>query len=169
MKLTTKRLILRDINSRDAKDIAENANDYDVWYFTDSIPHPYRLKDAKFFINLCKKEQKEKVRKSYNLGITIRGKNKVIGLMGLFHISKLHKKAEIGYWMGKKYRKQGIISEAEAAILKFGFGKLKLNKIHGKAMVENTGSNKLFEKFVFRKGGILKEELIKKGKKKDAY
>lgn len=36
-------------------------------------------------------------------------------------------------------------------------------------MTENTGSNKLFKKFGFRKIGILKEELIKNGKKKDAY
>ena len=169
MKLTTKRLILRDVNSGDAKDIAENANDYDVWYFTDSIPYPYRLKDAKFFINKCKREQKEKVRKSYNLGITIRGKNEVIGLIGLFHINKLHKHAEIGYWLGKKYRRMGIISEAEEAILNFGFSKLKLNKIYGKAMIKNDGSNKLFEKFGFRKVGVLKEELIKKREKKDVY
>ncbi len=169
MKLETKRLILREINMKDVKDIVENANDYDVWYFTESIPYPYNLKDAKFFVNKCKREQKEKVRKSYNFGITIKGNNKVIGLMGLFHINKLHKHAEIGYWIGKKYRRQGIVSEAEGAILNFAFNKLKLNKVHGKAMTENAGSNKLFKKFGFRKVGILKEELIKNGKKKDGY
>ncbi len=169
MKLAAERLILRDVSMKDAKDIAENANDYGVWYFTESIPYPYNLKDAKFFVNKCKKEQKEKVRKSYNFGITIKGNNKVIGLMGLFHINKLHKHAEIGYWLGKKYRKQGIMYEAEKAILDFGFNILKLNKIYGKAMTENAGSNKLFKKFGFRKVGILKEELIKNGKKKDGY
>ena len=63
----------------------------------------------------------------------------------------------------------GIISEAEEAILNFGFSKLKLNKIYGKAMIKNDGSNKLFEKFGFRKVGVLKEELIKKREKKDVY
>lgn len=169
MRLVTKRLILRDANVKDAKDIAENANDYDVWYFTDSIPHPYSLKDAKSFIEKCERDRKEKPRKNYSFGIEIKSEKKIVGKISLFRINKEHKRAGIGYWIGKKYRKQGIVSEAEKAVLDFAFNKLKLNKINGDAMTENVGSNKLFEKFGFRKVGILKEELIKKGKKKDVY
>jgi len=169
MKLVTKRLVLRDITMKDAKSIAENANNKDVWYYTDHVPYPYKLKDAKSFIKSCKKKARGKPRKDYDFGIELKSERKIIGIMSLIGISKIHKRAVIGYWLGKKYRRQGIISEAEKAILDFAFNKLKLNKISGDAMTENKGSNALFKKFGFRKIGIKKQELIKKGKKKDAY
>jgi len=169
MKLISKRIILKDVTIKDAKSIAENANDYDIWYFTESIPHPYSLENAKKFIRDCMKKQREKPRKSYGFGIFLKSEKKIIGMIDLFKIDRMHKKAGIGYWIGKKYRKLGLMSEAEKTLLDFAFNKLKLNKIKGEAMVENKGSNALFKKFGFRKTGIFKEELIKKGKKKDAY
>ncbi len=169
MKIITKRLILRDITMNDAKSIAENANDRLNWYYTESMPYPYSLKDAKEHIKKSIKKQKEKPRKDYGFGIFLKSEKKVIGKISLFGIDRMHKKASIGYWIGKNYRKLGLMSEAERAVLNFAFNKLGLNKIKGEAMVENKGSNALFEKFGFRMIGIEKEELIKKGKKKDAY
>lgn len=169
MKIITKRLILRDITMKDAKSIAENANDKLNWYYTATMPYPYSLRDAKEFIKKCMKKQKGKPRKSYELGIFLKSEKRVIGMISLFSVDRMHKKTEIGYWIGKNYRKLGIMSEAEKALLDFAFNKLKLNKIKGEAMIENPGSNALFKKFGFRKIGIGKEELIKKGTKKDVY
>lgn len=169
MKLTTKRLILRDIEIKDAEDIAENGNDYDIGRYTAVIPYPYTLKDAKWWINKCLKDIKEKPRKNYNLGIALKSNNKIIGAISLDNIDMLNKRATIGYWLGKKYREQGIMSEAEEAILKLAFDKLKLNKLKGEAVISNKGSNSLFRRFGFRKIGIEKEELIKKEGKLDAY
>ncbi|MBI2042973.1 GNAT family N-acetyltransferase [Candidatus Pacearchaeota archaeon] len=153
---------------KDAKDIAENANDKEIGNFT-TVPYPYSIKNAGEFIKKKILDKKKKPRETYAFGITIKDKNKIIGVIGLANIDKNNKKAEIGYWIGKKYRKQGIVSEAEKTVLDFGFNKLKLNKIFGKAMPENMGSNKLFKKFKFRKVGLLKEDFIKNGKKKDGY
>lgn len=169
MKLVTKRLILRDLTIKDVRDLAENANDKFIWYFTERIPFPYSLKDAKWFINKCVKDSRKKPRENYELGIELKDKKRVIGCIGIFKIDRMHKKAEVGYWIGKKYRKMGLMYEAEKSILDFAFNKLKLNKIWGDAMIENKGSNLLFKKFGFRKIGIKKEEHIKNGKKKHAY
>jgi len=169
MKLTTKRLILRDITRKDTKDIAENANNKEVGYYTEAIPYPYSLKDAKWFVNKCLKEQKEKQRKNYDFGIALNTNNRIIGVISLDSVDLLNKKATMGYWLGKKYRKQGIVSEAEKVVLNFGFNKLKLNKIKGEAVITNKASNSLFKKFGFRKIGIEKKELIKKNEKLDAY
>lgn len=169
MKIITKRLILRDVTLKDAKSMAENANDKLNWYYTESMPFPYLLKDAKGFIKKCIEGSKEKSRKSYEFGIELKNEKKIVGMISLFRVNRMHKKAGIGYWIGKKYRNQGLMSEAEKAILDFAFNKLKLNKIKGEAMTENKGSNILFKKFGFRKIGIEKEDLIKKGKKKDIY
>lgn len=169
MKLIAKRIILKDVTMNDAKSMAENANDKLNWYFTESMPYPYSLEDAKKHIRSCMKKQKEKPRKDYGFGIFLKSEKKVVGMISLFKVDRMHKKAGIGYWIGKNYRNRGLVSEAEKTILDFAFNKLKLNKIKGEAMVENKGSNALFKKFGFRKTGIFKEELIKKGEKKDAY
>tara|TARA_Y100000034_G_scaffold134449_1_gene202931 strand:+ start:884 stop:1432 length:549 start_codon:yes stop_codon:yes gene_type:complete len=169
MRLITKRLILRDFTIKDAKNLAENANDKSIWYFTENIPSPYKLKDAKWFINKCVKKSKEKPRTSYELGIELKDEKRIIGCISIFKVDRIHKRAGIGYWIGKKYRKLGLVSESEKAVLDFAFNKLKLNKIWGDAMVENKGSNMLFKNFGFRKIGIKKEDLIKKGKKKHVY
>lgn len=164
MKIRTKRLILRDLTLKDARDVAKNAHDFDVWYFTSQIPYPYKLKDAKKWIKSLQKKRK-KLRENYELGIELKSEKKVIGSIGLSNINRQHKKACIGYWLGKEYRKKGIISEAEKAVLEFAFNKLKLNKIYGQSLIENKGSTNLFKKFGFRKIGTEKEELIKNNKK----
>lgn len=170
MRLETKRLVLRDHKLlSDAKSLVENINDKEIWYFTSHIPYPYTLKMAKDYIKKQLKNEKEKIKKEYVFATELKNQKGVIGAVGLHRIDKAHKSAEIGYWLGRKYRQQGITSEAEKAVLDFAFNKLKLNKIWGKAMVENKASNALFKKFGFRKVGLLKEELIKKGKKKDAF
>lgn len=169
MKIKTNRLVIRDFTIKDAKYLMENANDKSVWHFTANVPSPYRLKDAKWFINKCVKQSKKKPRESYALGIELKKEKRIIGCIGIFKVDRINKKAGIGYWIGKKYRKQGLTSEAERAMLNFAFNKLKLNKIYGDAIVENNISNKLFKKFGFRKIGVKREDIIKKGRKKDCY
>jgi RimJ/RimL family protein N-acetyltransferase len=60
------------------------------------------------------------------------------------------------------------MSEAEKAILDFGFDELKLHKIHGTALAMNEGSNSLFRRFGFRQVGVQKEDRLKEGKWVDA-
>ncbi len=167
MKIIGKRIILRELGLKDAKDLAKNANEKHIFNLTSSIPYPYKLKDAKWFINKTKKDAKQKPRKNYELAIELKSEKKIIGVMGLTNINNTAKMAEIGYWIGKDYRRKGLITEAEKLILDFGFGKLKFNKIHGSAMKPNKVSNKLFKKFGFRKVGIMEEHVFKGNKKID--
>src|SRR3989344_2238944 len=169
MKLTTKRIILRDITMKDAESLSKNANDKEIWYFTEVIPYPYKVEDAKLFVKKCQKDAKEKPRKNYEFGIALKSEKRVIGMISLMKVDRQHKKTTLGYWLGKKYRGKGIMTEVEKAILDFAFKKLKLNKVSGDVVIENKASIALFKKFNFRKVGTLKEELIKKGKSLDGY
>lgn len=176
MKLTTERLILRDLEDKDVKDLVENAHDRKVYYYTAKIPYPYTSKKAKGRIKQAKKESKENPRNNYTFGIELKETGKVIGGIELHHMNRKCKKTQIGYRIGKKYRRKGYISEAEKRVINFAFNRLKLNKISGESMTDNEGSTKLFKKFGFRKVGLKKEELIKNNKrlgienhKKDTY
>ena len=170
MILRTKRLVLTDRSTKeDIPSLLKAINDKEIWYFTSSIPYPYTRKDALKYLKKANEALKKKPRTGYNFYLKFKGKKEIIGAIGLHGVNREHKKCTIGYWLDKRHRKQGLISEAEKVVLDFAFKKLKLNKVSGEAITENKGSNALFKKFGFRKIGIGKEELIKKGKKKDVY
>jgi len=82
MKLTTKRLILRDPTLKDAKDIARNIGNIKVSENLAAVPYPYTLKDAKWYFNKCSKNMKEKPRKEYVLVIEFKAKKRVMGGKG---------------------------------------------------------------------------------------
>ena len=157
MKLATKRLIIRDLKLRDAKDIVENVNDLEVSKYLVRVPFPCKLKDATEFINHSRKESKNKPRKNYEFGIELKSEKKIIGAIGLYRVDKFQGTAGIGYWLGKKYWGQGIMSEAFAAVLNFAFEKLNLRRINIEVFVENEASNNLIKKFCFKYEGLRKE------------
>lgn len=118
------------------------------------VPYPYNLKDAKSWIKYTKGKWRKKNKDDYTFGIELKEEKKFIGGIGLHKINKFHGKAEVGYWIGKKYWKERYGSEALKSILDFAFRKLKLRRIEAGIYVGNAPSRKLFEKFGAKKGGI---------------
>src|SRR5690606_13446465 len=48
--------------------------------------------------------------------------------------------ANLGYWMGRRYAGQGLMTEAVGVILPFAFGTLGLHRIHAAFLPSNTAS-----------------------------
>ena len=76
MKIESKRLILRNWEDSDVKDIVEGLNNIEVAKWMASVPYPYTENDAKKFIEYAK-SQDENVKIS--LAIVLKSSNKVIG------------------------------------------------------------------------------------------
>ena len=57
-----------------------------------------------------------------------------------------HARAELGYWIGKPYWRNGYATEAARAILQYGFGQLGLNRIHAGHFTRNPGSGRVMQK-----------------------
>ena len=88
-----------------------------------------------------------------------------VGLIGLLNIDDKNKKAEYYVCMGEKaYKGKGIAYRASKILLQFAFEKLQLNKVYLYTEVENIGAQKLFEKLLFKKEGVLKCDLIHNGR-----
>jgi ribosomal-protein-alanine N-acetyltransferase len=166
MKLITKRLILREFETRDAKDIVENINNLNVTKWLLIVPYPYRLKDAKWWIKECHKTRKEKPRKNYDFCIELKKEKKVIGGIGLGKVNKFNGTATAGYWLGEEYWRQGYGSEALSVLLNFGFKKLKLRRIEAGVFAGNPASGKLLEKFGAKREGIKRKSCRCKADKK---
>ena len=163
LKLIGKRIILRPVKKIDAADIQKHAKNKEVSRYT-TLPYPYRLKDAQKWIRACELNFKKK--KSYDLGIELKSKKKLIGMISLMKIDKQNKNAE--YWLGKKYWRQGIATEAAKLILKVGFKKLKLERIYARVFNPNRVSAKFLRKMGFRYEGRLRKNVRNKGRWFDA-
>ena len=165
MKLKGKKVIVRDLEEKDAKDFSRNGNSKEIHKLNWNVPYPFTVKKAEKFIK--KSLSKKLKRENYEFGIEFEGK--IIGNISLFSVSYDNKKANIGYWIGKDYRRRGLASEAVKEVIKFAFGKLGLGKISAKALTNNGVSNKFLEKMGFRKVGVLKKDQIVDGKRRDCY
>jgi RimJ/RimL family protein N-acetyltransferase len=154
MKIKTKRLILRPATLNDAADIAMNANDIDVIRYTAHVPFPYSIKNAKDFIQLCRKRESQKPCTDWNFVIEIRSEKKVVGCLGFIRIDYFTGKADIGYWLGENYWKQGFAFEAVNAFIKFAFTTLKLQRLEAAIYIENRASQALVKKLGFKKEGV---------------
>jgi [ribosomal protein S5]-alanine N-acetyltransferase len=77
MKLETKRLILRKPKERDVNDLIEGLNNLKVSKNISTVPHPYRKKDATWWINHCNEKKKKK--ESYNFEIELKEEKKLVG------------------------------------------------------------------------------------------
>lgn len=172
MKLTTKRLILRDtLEKKEMKDVVENINNLKVSRYLAVVPYPYTMKDAKIWFKKSQKRIKERPRTNYNFTIKLKSENKIIGAISAKSIDKYNGTAVLGYWLGEKYWKQGIMSEAMSKMLDFAFNKIKIRRLEANIFTENKASYKLLEKFGFRREGLRKEASRAKatGKLMDDY
>jgi RimJ/RimL family protein N-acetyltransferase len=162
MELRSNRIILRKLKDTDANDIYKNAKDKEVVRFTLNIPHPYLYSDATKFISssIIKWNKKE----NFTFGITPTSTNKVIGIITLKDIDWRNKKAELGYWLGKKYWGKGIMTEAVGLILCHGFRDLKLHRIYAYIFEKNTASEKVLRKSGFTLEGKKRDVRFRNGK-----
>jgi RimJ/RimL family protein N-acetyltransferase len=92
----------------------------------------------------------------------------VVGAIGLENTEKDHK-AELGYWLARKYWGGGIMSQAVEEVVNFGFKDLNLKRIYAKVYSFNEGSKKVLEKNGFTQEGYLKKEAKKGNKYIDAF
>lgn len=162
MRLTTERLILREPTIKDAKDIVRNINNLKVSGNLLRVPYPYNLKNAKWFINHCKEESKKKPRTTYSFSIELKSEKKIIGGIGLDDVNKEQGTAEIGYWLGENYWRQGIIREAATKMINFAFNKLKLRRLEAYVYKENGASQELAKSLGFKYEGCRRKAVKSK-------
>jgi len=82
--------------------------------------------------------------------------NQLIGHCGLKYIPNTNK-IEIGFLLDSSCWGKGIASEAALAALNFGLTDLKIEKIYGLVVPENTGSVKVLQKIGLNKEGQSRE------------
>ena len=162
IELKSEKLILRKLRTSDAASIYLNARDKEIPRFMPPLPYPYKLADAKEFIKNSIKEWVSG--DNITFGITLKEKDEVIGTIALNQKRSSPFVAEVGYWLGKKYWRQGIGTEALQLILSYGFNKLKLKRIFAKVLSGNEASYTLLKKNGFKFEGCLRRHVFSRGR-----
>ncbi len=98
-----------------------------------------------------------------NWCIALKGETQMIGTISYHRVEKEYYRAEIGYILNSDYWKKGIISEAAAAIIDYGFNTMKLHSIEAQIDPRNKGSEEILKKFNFVKEAYYIENYFYEG------
>jgi ribosomal-protein-alanine N-acetyltransferase len=100
---------------------------------------------------------------SIRWGVTLKGSDTVIALLGYNFWDREHRRAGVGYGLARAYWGQGIMPEALRAMLTFGYENMNLNRIEAHTNTENLSSIRMLEKLGFWQEGIFHDHFYEDG------
>jgi ribosomal-protein-serine acetyltransferase len=83
--------------------------------------------------------------------------NQFAGSLGMHNISKLMRKAEIGYWIGESFQGKGIVTDCCRVMIAHALGELELNRVEIHCAVSNVKSAAVPRRLGFQLEGTLRE------------
>ncbi|GLI94772.1 GNAT family N-acetyltransferase [Methylocystis echinoides] len=160
-RLETERMWLRWPRLADAEAFTRLAGDPEVAVRTANIPHPYNLRDAEQFIRRARAENESG--QGLVLALTAKATpNEPIGVIGA-HGSDFRGTALLGYWLGRPFWGQGLMTEAARGFVDLIFGVTSLGEIVCDALPDNLASRRVQEKLGFASLGAIDIEAPARG------
>lgn len=147
IQIETSRLVLRPMQSSDARDLFTVFGDARVMRFWSTLPH----------INIS--ETEALIRETVNADpettaeFAIEFEGRVIGKAGFWRMP------EIGYLLHPDYWRRGLATEALQALIAYGFAERGLEKITADVDPDNAASLALLNTLGFRETGRAKQTL----------
>jgi ribosomal-protein-alanine N-acetyltransferase len=164
MKLETERLILRDFVEDDWQRVLEYQTNllYLRYYqWTESDRTPEALQE---FVGWFLEHQRQEPRIKFQLAITLKSNDLLIGNCGIRRDTPDAIEADIGYELDPKYWDHGYATEAAHAMVDFGFSRFDLHRVWSWCVADNINSVNVLEKLGMRQEGRLREKEYYKGR-----
>ena len=155
-KLSTARLILRELVDEDTAAIFQLRSNPEVMRF---IPKPLNTHTDEAWLMIREFHLASLRNESIMWGITVKGSNMVMGYIGFWRIMKEYHRAEIGYALHPDLWGQGLMSEAVAATMEYGFQEMGLHSVEASVRPDNPSSIQVLERNNFVKEGHFKENI----------
>jgi [ribosomal protein S5]-alanine N-acetyltransferase len=155
--LRTGRLALRPFELTDAAVVQRLAGDREIADTTLTVPHPYRDGMAEAWIGTHRELWGKQDRAVFAVTSESDG---VVGAIGL-HLHLAHRRAELGYWIGRPFWNRGYATEAAQALIAYGFETLGLNRINASHLTRNPASGRVMTKAGMTLEGILRQHMVK--------
>jgi RimJ/RimL family protein N-acetyltransferase len=163
--LDTPRLSLREPTDGDAERLFSFYSDPETrrYWNTPPMEHP---DEARVLIERARHSAAED--RAYRWALVPRGGGPILGMCGLSSLSFPHRRAELGYMLGRAYWGQGYMREALEAVLAHGFERLDLHRIEAELDPRNTASERLLAGLGFVREGLLRERWRVEGEVSDS-
>lgn len=163
--LETERLILRRVLPSDVKEMFELRSNPETMKY---IPRPLLTNHEEALAHIQMMEDKIETNEGINWAITLKGDDKMLGVIGHYRIKPEHYRAEVGYMILPEYHGKGITTEAVQCVVDYGFNTMQLHSIEGVIDPENEASERVLQKCGFVKEAHFKENEYFDGKFIDA-
>lgn len=164
-RVETARLVLERFNRRTSDALFE-AVSASLPELHEWLPwaHPgYKRDDAAAFVRDSLEAWKEG--RAYDYAIRTRNEGGLhVGNVSIWPVSKMSRTGEIGYWVRTDRVSRGIATEATDRIIRLGFEDLVFHKVTLRIAIGNRASEKVAEKLGFTREGVLREELLIRGR-----
>jgi RimJ/RimL family protein N-acetyltransferase len=148
--LETARLILGGYCESDIPDLVSLIGAREVAATTSRIPHPYGEEQAREFLAGAARENE------HGFAIRLRSNGGLVGGIGLLPDIE-QRRAELGYWIGVPFWGNGYATEAAREVVRYGFEKLKLNRIFATHFRGNEASGRVLQKIGMRYEGRMRQ------------
>ena len=150
---------LRPFKPDDIEGLVKYANNPKIAEnLTDQFPNPYYREDGESFIQITLKYNPPRI-----FAIEVNGE--AAGAIGLHAQTDIHKmNMELGYWLAEVYWGKGIMTEAIAQMVEYGFKTFQINRIFARPFGTNIGSQKVLEKAGFKLEAEFEKTVFKNGK-----
>ncbi len=159
--LETERLVIRRMGMRDAEDLYEYGKDPEVARHV--LWDAYRnVSEARGYVRYVLRKYRAGEPASWC--IELKSEQKVIGTIGFMWYQRDNNAAEVGYSLSRAYWNKGIMTEALAEIIRYGFCEARLHRIEAQHEVSNPASGAVMRKCGMRMEGTLRGRLYNKGR-----
>jgi RimJ/RimL family protein N-acetyltransferase len=155
-------VVLRPLRKSDGDGLFRHIRDPKIARWLLNLPQPYRRKDMDEFLKRALKATRSGQRHPF----TIRwaDSDEPIGLVELMRHPAGMPGAEIGYWLARPFWGKGIMTQAVKLLIAYGFDTLKLHRLSVGHLEPNDVSRRVIEKCWFRREGMSREALFRRGK-----
>lgn len=146
----------------DAVSLVRHGNNLNVAkHLRDRFPHPYTRQDARRFLKFTTATDEPT-----NLAIEVGGD--AVGAIGYVRHTDVERfSAEIGYWLGEDFWRQGIVTEALVLVTGYLFAHTRLLRLYALPFADNLGSMRVLEKAGYTREGVLRSSSVKYGQPRD--
>ncbi len=163
--LDTARLTLREPAPGDADVLFSFYSDPETMRYWNTPPmeHP---DEARTLIERARQSAAEDT--AYRWALAPRAGGPIVGMCGLSSLSFPHRRAEIGYMLGRAHWGRGYMREALEVVLAHGFDTLDLHRLEAELDPRNGASERLLERLGFVREGLLRERWRVEGEVSDS-
>jgi ribosomal-protein-alanine N-acetyltransferase len=163
--LRTERLVLRWIEERDAPALREVFGDPEVMRYWSAPPLPDEAAALELVVEI---QSLFRQRTLFQWGIVRAEEDQLLGTATLWRWELPHRRAEVGFALGRKSWGKGYMAETLTALIRCAFDDWELHRIEADTDPRNHRSLSVLERMGFRREGYLRERFHVGGEIQDS-